>query len=293
MNILTFDLEEWFHILDHESTKSEKDWSNYEYRLDKNIDIILELLQKYNQSATFFALGWLHKNHKHILKKVSSMGFEIGSHSMYHQLVYNQTIYEFEEDLKSSIYSIEDSIGKKVRIYRAPGFSVLEENRWFFEILSKYDIKIDCSIFPAKRAHGGFENFPYAKPVWIKTSQNMIKEFPMSTIKLFGENIVFSGGGYFRLIPLKLIDSFMKESNYVMTYFHPHDFDKDKPIIGDLSPLRKFKSSVGLKNSLKKLDRLINKFDFIDLDEAVKRINWESVEKIHLPERRKTQRIKQ
>ena len=41
MNILTFDIEEWFHILDNESTKSEKEWNKYECRIHENMDRIL------------------------------------------------------------------------------------------------------------------------------------------------------------------------------------------------------------------------------------------------------------
>lgn len=59
MNILTFDVEEWFHILDNDSTKSEKEWANYEYRLDGNMDKIFSLLEKHQQKATFFCLGWV------------------------------------------------------------------------------------------------------------------------------------------------------------------------------------------------------------------------------------------
>ena len=40
MNILTFDVEDWFHILDNESTKSEKQWTSFESRLDFNMDKI-------------------------------------------------------------------------------------------------------------------------------------------------------------------------------------------------------------------------------------------------------------
>ena len=46
MKILTFDIEEWFHILDHKYTKTEKQWENFEYRLESNIERILELLEK-------------------------------------------------------------------------------------------------------------------------------------------------------------------------------------------------------------------------------------------------------
>jgi len=290
MNILTFDVEEWFHILDHESTKSQKYWSNYEYRLDKNIDDLLKILQKHNQKATFFCLGWLNKKHKHIIKKLDEYGYEIGSHSMYHQLVYNQKVSEFEEDLKESIHSLEDTIGKKITTYRAPGFSVKEENRWFFELLLKYGIKIDCSIFPAKRAHGGFDNFSFSKPSLIKSKEIFLKELPMNTFNIFGKKFIFTGGGYFRITPLSFLDYHIRYSDYIMTYMHPHDFDKNKPLLSDLSPIRKFKSKVGLKSSMKKLEYLIKNHEFLDIAEADKRIDWDNAPTIDLTERRKIQR---
>ena len=38
MKILTFDIEEWFHILDHESTRDELSWNKFENRIEKNMD---------------------------------------------------------------------------------------------------------------------------------------------------------------------------------------------------------------------------------------------------------------
>ena len=52
MNILTFDIEDWFHILDNPSTKTEKDWGNFESRIYKNTERILDLLEEKNQKAT-------------------------------------------------------------------------------------------------------------------------------------------------------------------------------------------------------------------------------------------------
>ena len=48
MRILTFDIEEWFHILDNQSTKTDKEWSNYESRIHSNMDRIFDLLDKSN-----------------------------------------------------------------------------------------------------------------------------------------------------------------------------------------------------------------------------------------------------
>jgi peptidoglycan-N-acetylglucosamine deacetylase len=59
-----------------------------------------------------------------------------------------------------------------------------------------------------------------------------------------------------------------------MTYFHPRDFDPDQPMIPGLSLKRKFKSYVGLKSSFSKLTSMIEKYNFTDLQEADKLIDW-------------------
>ena len=67
-----------------------------------------------------------------------------------------------------------------------------------------------------------------------------------------------------------------------MTYFHPRDFDEHQPVIKDLNLLRKFKSYVGLKGAMKKLNKWANDVDFIDLGTADKIINWEDAPVVNL-----------
>ena len=282
MNILTFDVEEWFHILDNESTKTQKEWSHFNYRIDANMDRIFQLLDKHNQKATFFCLGWVAREFPHIIKKIDALGYEIATHSDLHQLAYEQKKIEFKEDLKRSVHSIESVIGKKVITYRAPGFSIKEENKWAFEALIEEGIEVDCSIFPAKRAHGGFEQFGYAEPAYININGQRLKEFPINLFQVFGKNLIFSGGGYFRLVPYPVLKFFMNNSNYVMTYLHPRDFDAKQPVIENLSLLRKFKSYYGLAGALPKLEKLITDFDFVDVDEANLKIDWSQTKEISL-----------
>jgi len=274
MNILTFDIEEWFHILDNDSTKTEQEWSSFEYRLDANMDRIFELLDRKNQKATFFCLGWVAREFPHILKKIDNMGFEIATHSDRHQLAYEQSKSEFKNDLENSIKSIEDVTGKKVSIYRAPGFSIKEENKWVFEELVKQGIEIDCSVFPAKRTHGGFESYGHAEPSVLKIGDISLKEFPINLFDFANKNLIFSGGGYFRIFPYWMIKGMMKRSEYVMTYFHPRDFDPHQPIIKDLSAARRFKSYVGLSTAFDKLERLVTDFEFVDVNQADKTMVW-------------------
>ena len=280
MNILTFDIEEWFHLLDHEGLKKEENWSNFEYRLESNVDRILELLCRKNQKATFFCLGWVARRFPKVIKKIQTNFFEIGSHSDVHKLVYEQNRNQFRDDLKKSLASIEDVTGVKCTSYRAPGFSIKDENKWVFKELINQGIKIDCSIFPAKRAHGGFESFTKSEPCLINFGNKSIKEFPINVFNFLNYPLIFSGGGYFRMLPYKFIRQLVKKSDYVMTYFHPRDFDENQPIISDLSIIRKYKSYVGLKYSFKNLEKLISEFEFIDLRNADRFIDWDKKAKI-------------
>lgn len=277
MNILTFDVEEWFHILDNPSTKNESNWIKYDERIYRNMDKIFLFLEKFNLKATFFVVGWIAEKYPDIIKKIDNYGFEIGSHTHMHQLMYEQNKYQVDEDLKKSIDTIENIISKKIRYFRAPGFSITENNKWIFEILATNGITHDCSIFPSQRSHGGFASFKSSTPSLIDINGFKIKEFPINTYSIFNNKFIFSGGGYFRVCPYFFIKKFTKKSNYVMTYFHPRDFDPDQPIIPELNLFRKFKSYVGLRSSLLKLEKWVTDFHFIDLKSADNQINWSEV----------------
>jgi polysaccharide deacetylase family protein (PEP-CTERM system associated) len=282
MNILTFDIEEWFHILDNKSTKTSREWSSYETRIHYNMDKIFDLLENQNSKATFFVVGWIAEKYPELVKRIDNSGYEIGSHTNMHQLMYEQSLNEVESDLQRSIETIQGITGKKLRAFRAPGFSITEKNKWVFEVLAKNGITHDSSIFPAGRAHGGFPSYSKAKPSIIEINGYKLKEFPINTASLLTIKWIYSGGGYFRLTPYNLIKHWTKSSDYVMTYFHPRDFDPEQPMIKELSFVRKFKSYVGLKNCKNKLHNWITDFEFIDLKTADRLINWSEVPIIKL-----------
>jgi peptidoglycan-N-acetylglucosamine deacetylase len=280
MNILTFDIEDWFHTQFDPTLNTELNWQKYESRIEQNMDIIFELLSVKKQKATFFCLGWVARRYPDIIKRIDLNGHEIASHSDLHKLAYLQNKDEYAEDFKRAISSIEEITGKKVRAYRSPAFSIKEENKWAFEVMIQNGIDIDCSIFPAKRDYGGFNAFTTDMPCKVVYEGHEIKEFPMNSFSMLGKSFIFSGGGYFRFFPYTVIRSLMQRSPYVMTYFHPRDFDIGQPMIQDLPLHRKFKSYYGLKGARSKFERLLSEFNFIDLDEANKSINWSDVPRV-------------
>ena len=278
MNILSFDIEEWFHIKFDEEFLEQEKIDRFENRLDQNIKYILNLLDKNNNKGTFFCLGWVARKFPHIVKEIDRRGHEIGSHSDEHKLLTNLNRAEFKEDLKNSVNEIEGLIGKKITLYRAPSFSITDQNLWVFDELINFGIKVDCSVFPAKRSDGGMSGYTTPSPSIIKIkSGQTIKEFPINTIKIIGKNIIFSGGGYFRLVPYSLLKLLFNRSKYIMTYFHPRDFDPDQPVLDNLSLFKYFKSYVGLKSSKKKIEKLLRDFDFMSVIEADQLIDWDRV----------------
>jgi polysaccharide deacetylase family protein (PEP-CTERM system associated) len=276
MNILTFDLEEWFHILNNKSTKTYAEWGHFESRIHANMDRIFDLLDKTNIKATFFSVGWIAKTYPDIIKEIVKRGYEIGSHSDMHQLVYDQNPKIFATDLDHSIKTIEDIAGQKVKYFRAPGFSIRKYNRWVFDILVSHGIQIDSSVFPTDWKNGGFQLYKENIPFIIQYNGIIIKEFPINYATFFGNPLVYSGGGYFRLFPYSYIKHWANRTSYMMSYFHPRDFDADQPMIKSLPPMRRFKSYVGLSTSFGKFQRLLKDFEFIDIAEADKLVDWET-----------------
>lgn len=291
MNILTFDIEEW--VLESRKANRKEKYSQYDEVLDK----ILAKLDEKNIKATFFCLGELARTFPDVIRKIDSFGHEIGCHSDQHLWLNKLTRAEVEEDTRRAISSLEQLIGKKVKSYRAPAFSIGVSNVWVFDVLAANGIENDCSVFPAARDIGGFSAFGSTVPSIITTNEFTIKEFPIALGNILGKRMVFSGGGYFRLVPLNLTKKAMSKMDYVMFYFHINDFITEKKKFMSRQAYESYfkesgsfinrfkryvKSNIAVGNSFEKLNSILDRCDFYDLESATKLINWNTADQIKL-----------
>ncbi|MEO5640432.1 MAG: polysaccharide deacetylase family protein [Sphingomicrobium sp.] len=274
MHILSFDIEDWFHLLEHDEVRGEASWAKLERKLPVMVARILDLLDETGRKATFFCLSWVAREFPELIREIDRRGHEIGSHSDVHSLIFEQSPAQFASELARSKALLEQVSGKPVTVYRAPGFSLVERSRWAFNELVAQGFEIDCSIFPASRAHGGFPSFPYEGPGWVETGNGRIKEMPMSAARIAGRRLVFSGGGYFRLLPLPVLRRLWRASRYTMTYFHPRDFEPDQPMMAGLSAARRFKSYYGLGSAEAKLRAILTDYDFVSVTAAAAKVDW-------------------
>lgn len=280
MNILSFDIEDWYNC---DFITPDFNWDKYEVRIYEGVEKIINELEKRKLKGTFFCLGWIAEKHPDVIRQIHAHGHHIGCHSYQHELSFRFDRKGFKDDTEKSKKLIEDIIGEAVDAFRAPGFSITSKNMWSLEVLAELGFEYDCSILPANHDYGGFPDFGVAEPVLLSLNNGArLKEFPINIHSVLSKQLVFSGGGYFRLFPYPLIKYWMKKSPYVMTYFHTRDFDPDQPIIKSLPIMRKFKSYVGLTTSFAKFQHLLSDFEFFNIPEADKLIDWRNIRVIEM-----------
>lgn len=267
-NAISVDVEDWYQGV---VTVDFKDWSNYESRICQNIDKILALLDKRNVTATFFAVGYVAENFPEIIENITNSGHEIASHGYSHKLIYELSPDEFKNDLLKSLKVLERVTSEKVLGYRAAYFSVNKETGWAIDIMEKFGLKYDSSIFPFKTYLYGVPSaprYPY-KPsrydITVSDPNRNFIEFPLSTYSFLGVNIPIAGGFYLRSLPYWIIKKGIKKINDegypAITYIHPWEFDPNKPII-KMPFKEKIVHYYNLKRTEKTLQNLLRDFNF-------------------------------
>ena len=86
---------------------------------DKTEEII-EVLNEYDVTATFFLVGFWVDEYSEIVKKIDENGFEIGTHSNTHPDMVKLDKSTMKNELEVSISKIKDITGKEVKLFRAP-----------------------------------------------------------------------------------------------------------------------------------------------------------------------------
>ncbi|MDP2172877.1 MAG: polysaccharide deacetylase family protein [Candidatus Cloacimonadaceae bacterium] len=204
-----------------------------------------------------------------MVRETAERGHEIGSHGMYHKLIYKMTSEEFYEDALSSRLLLESVSGKRVECFRSPSFSIIEATPWFFDNLTRAGYVSDSSMFPVKRERGGYLT-KNVGPHWVKTKLGNICEFPISVAPIFGKDVCFFGGGYLRLFPKWLIlcmqNKLSGKGIPTLFYIHPREIDPLHPRL-KMSAWLHFKTYINMKTVRPKLEAIFHSNSFVTCHE--------------------------
>jgi polysaccharide deacetylase family protein (PEP-CTERM system associated) len=262
-----------FHIPDEYINQSAEN-----QEIERNTTALLQILDEAKVKGTFFFIGRLARDMPTLVKKVAEAGHEIGCHSYLHLRIFDIEKNEFSKKLAAAKKDLEDVSGQQVCGFRAPDFSITEKSVWALDVLEELGFVYDSSIYPFG-PHDVY-GIKDADPS-VHVLPNGLIEFPMSTIKVLGKCVPFGGGGYFRLYPLWLTNSFLSKVNSqgqpAMFYIHPYEAGPAIPKIQELSPYRKFRHYYHCANGEVRLRKLLRKFKFGPAIEALSNMGlWQA-----------------
>jgi len=271
-NAMTVDVEDYFQVSAFDQQISREDWGGIPSRIGRNVERILELFEQENASATFFTLGWVCERFPEIVRAIAAAGHEIASHGHEHSRVGTFTQKQFRIDVEGTRKRLEDVSGTPVVGYRAPSFSIGQETIWAYDVLAEAGYSYSSSVFPIQHDHYGLPDAPRFP---FRSSSGGLLEIPMSTLQFLGRNWPCSGGGYFRLLPLRYSIWALRRINErdqmpAVFYFHPWEIDPDQPRIDGILAKAKFRHYVNL-----------NKFEY-RLTQMLRTFRWDRIDRIFL-----------
>ncbi len=274
VNAMTIDVEDYFQVSAFEHHIDPKSWPNLECRIEANMDRILGMLETADIKATFFVLGWIAERYPQIVKNLVEGGHELASHGYSHQRVTDLTPEAFKTDIADTKKRLEDIGGVEVLGYRAPSYSIGEQNLWAHGVLNDVGYRYSSSIYPIAHDHYGMPSASrfIFKP--IKASQFL--EIPITTATFLGKRWPAGGGGYFRLFPYALSKWMLNRVNTIdgkpsIFYFHPWEIDPDQPRQKNIGAKTHFRHYVNLRRMAPKLQYLLHD------------LKWDRVDKVFLP----------
>jgi len=269
-NILTIDVEDWFHICGVEKLIPEASWPELESRVTTNTKKILTVLQQGGVKATFFVLGFVAERYPDLIKEISRAGHEIATHGYAHRRVYEMSPSSFRHDLKNAVNTLSGITGYPIKGYRAPEWSIRNDSLWALDILQQEGFEYDSSMAPLPI----IGNPKYATiPCKVMLDQGHLWEFPPLVRKTPLVNLPLGGGWGLRTFPYTVIRSTIRKLNDqghpAVIYLHPREFDLDNPRIA-LPLATKFVLDARIERAGKRLDRLLEDFRFAPIS-----IFWE------------------
>ena len=259
---ITVDIEDWYHIPSvcgspfsefKDVNEFFKKWDDkYDY-LSEPIKRVLDLLDEYNITATFFIVADIADNYPGLIESIVQRGHEIACHGLHHECKIDpktkeplMSTEEFETRTLKAKNILEKVTGEKVVGYRAPNALI---GGWMLDSLAKIGFKYDSSVC-VNSLYNKTDSFlkdvssaPYKpKMGFLEPGENRdFVEFPWAYYNIGRFKIPTSGGPMLRFLGARMMLKGLKQSlerGHTVFYFHPIDVSYDKfPQIGKGRPM--------------------------------------------------------
>ncbi|MBK5276274.1 MAG: polysaccharide deacetylase family protein [Desulfuromonadales bacterium] len=266
-NVLTVDVEDWYHVCSPGGAVPVPPRESW--RVRRNLEKILALLAEHCRKATFFMLGSVVENDPALAPMICSAGHEIASHGYSHRLVTDLTPQQFRDELQLTEQLLVEQTGQRPFGYRAPQWSLSEQNGWAFAILREQGYRYDSSLNPlpfvgcSRGSRTAYRLEGQGTGLW---------EIPPMVTRSWMGNLPTGGGWGFRFFPFRMIcstiEAYNRRHHPAVLYLHPREVDPTGPRL-DLPALKRFVSYGTRTDATPRLSELFRRYQFITLKELV------------------------
>ncbi len=272
-NALTVDVEDWYHVCAPGEAVPIPPCGSW--RVRRNLERILALLDEHHQKATFFMLGSVAESDPDLAPMICSAGHELASHGYSHRLVSDLSPQQFREELQLTERIIMEQTGQRPIGYRAPQWSLSDHTAWAFAILREQGYRYDSSLNPLH-----FVGNPRGSrtPYRLGGEGAVLWEIPPMVTRSRIVNLPTGGGWGFRFFPFRTvcatIEALNRGQHPAVLYLHPREVDPGGPRL-KLPALKSFVSYGTRTDAAPRLSELFRRYRFITLKEMV--CEWQHV----------------
>jgi polysaccharide deacetylase family protein (PEP-CTERM system associated) len=268
LNAMSVDVEDYFQVQAFAGHIARGDWDALPCRVDRNVNLLLDMFAEAGIKATFFTLGWIAERYPGLVKRIVAEGHELASHGWDHTRADSQEPEAFRADIRKTKRFLEDMGGVAVSGYRAATFSIGPKNPWAFAVLGEEGYRYSSSLYPIK--HDLYGDTSASRTPFHPGGLPLL-EVPMTTVQWFGRNFPCSGGGYFRLLPYAISRLNMRRVNAhegqpCVFYFHPWEVDPEQPRQLGVDFRTRFRHYTNLGRMQSRLMRLLADFAWDRMD---------------------------
>ncbi len=219
-HVLTVSVEDYFQSHDLASRVRYKQWDRIESRVEPAVQSTLELFASHDVKATYFVSGWIAERHPKIVPTIVAAGHEVASAGYSPRRSARATPDALRKDLRLARQLLESQGANRVWGYRASHWLERDE-LWVLDVLADEGYRYDASVNPLLRRFADRPDLARAAPVASVAAREPFWEFPVSTVRVAGMRLPFSGGNYVRQFPHTAL-------RHAVAWHHAHE---DAPLV--------------------------------------------------------------
>jgi hypothetical protein len=211
--------------------------------VQRDLEEWLVFLEGLAVRSTFFVLGEVAKRAPGIVRGLVQAGHEVASHGYLHRPVHKLGEAEFREDLGRSKALLEDLLGRPVRGYRSPAWTLGLAPASYHEMVFGAGYAYSSSLLPAM---GFMKSSRLPEP----------REFSPCVWRCGPVSIPAGTSWTFRLIPSSRLERHLEGDERHVLVAHAHELSRGRSMAG-LGPGASFIRYAGTAGWREKLEGLL------------------------------------